>query len=97
MRDPKQYEDDDGRTIADMSELSGRPNLLLGGLADGLRRKKPEPTAPGRPSRPWENNAFTPKERRMAILGALKASLLVGMAYVLGLGAIILLMILFWG
>lgn len=39
---------------------------------------------------------FTPRQRRWAALGALKAALLIGAAYLAGLGIIIGLMILLW-
>ena len=46
--------------------------------------------------RPWEDTSLSRKERWIYALGALKASLLIGGAYIVGLGAVILLLILFW-
>ena len=45
--------------------------------------------------RPWEaqKDLFSRSERRMAILGALKAALLIGSAYIVGLGLLIWLMV----
>lgn len=39
---------------------------------------------------------YTPQQRRWAALGALKAALLIGAAYLAGLGIIIGLMMLLW-
>ncbi len=83
----RRYEDDDGRTVADMSDVS-RPELFRP-RAPEHRRETPE-----RDPRPEER--FTRQERRWYALGALKAALLIGLAYVAGLGAVIALMILLW-
>ena len=91
MKKRKVYEDDDGRTIADMSDLS-RPSAFLprGEKPQGQNRedsflfeKKEAP--------------FTPEERRMYVFAALKASLLIAAAFIAGLGAVILVMVLAWG
>lgn len=39
---------------------------------------------------------FTKEERRWAILGALKSTLLIGGAYLIGMAVVILLMLKFW-
>ena len=91
----KVYDDDDGRTIADMSGLDFPGAFSF----RGVRPKKPEPEREGEPSgtgdRPWEaqKDQFSRSERRMAILGALKAALLIGAAYIAGLGLLIWLMV----
>lgn len=89
MKKRKVYEDDDGRTIADMSDIS-RPSAFI------PRREKP---------REKEDNfllekneePFTPEERRMYVFAALKASLLIAAAFIIGLGVVVLIMILAWG
>lgn len=43
---------------------------------------------------PQEN--WTQEERRWALAGAMKASLLIGLAYIVGLGLLILIMWLLW-
>ena len=48
-KNKKQYDDDDGRTIADMSGLQ-RDNLLLPRLPSGRQRPKASD------DRPWENS-----------------------------------------
>ena len=70
MAPRKDWDDDDGRIIADMSAL-----------------RKPSS----------ENEfEFTPRERRMYVLGALKAALLIALAFIAGLGAAVWLMIQIW-
>ena len=96
-RKKREYDDDDGRTIVDMSGV-GRPNPLF--LPRGPGGAKKEPAQPPRPEgeqeRPWEDAPLTREERRMYILGALKAGLLIGLAFIVGLGLVIVLMLLFW-
>ena len=86
------HEDDDGRTIADMSDLS-RPGLF------GFRKvERPAPRREEAPSasEPWREPEplLTPEERRWYILGAMKAGLLIGLAFIVGLGLIVLLFLL---
>lgn len=58
-----------------------------------LRSGSPEE----RTDRPWEQpDVLTPQERRMYALGALKAALFIGLAFIVGLGAVILVMLLIW-
>jgi hypothetical protein len=91
MARQKKYDDDDGRSIADMSGVEG-PSLFL-----PRARKKPPEEPPQRSDRPWESQeGLTGQERRWYVLGALKASLAIALAFILGLGVVILLMLLFW-
>ena len=91
----KVYDDDDGRTIADMSGLDFPGAFSF----RGVRPKKPQPDRgeerSGEMDRPWEvqKDQFSKSERRMAILGALKAAMLIGAAYIVGLGLLIWLMV----
>ena len=83
------HEDDDGRTIADMSDLA-RPGML------GFRKaKQPSAPVPEHPSddAPWHQPEpiMTPEERRWYILGAMKAALLIGLAFIAGIGLVVLL------
>ena len=88
--------EDDGRTIADMSDIGG-PGLLF-----PRRSQRKTPMSPPEPEsavndRPWEQqDAFTPQERRMYALGALKAALLIGFVFIIGLGAVIAFLLLLW-
>lgn len=91
MKKRKVYEDDDGRTIADMSDIS-RPSTFV------PHREKPQ-SQEKEDSFPFEKHEepFTREERRMYVLAALKASLLIAAAFIAGLGVVVLLMVLAWG
>ena len=84
MAPRKEWDDDDGRVIADMSGIE-RSGLIV-------------PKIRGRKSSAERKNEseFTPQERRMYALGALKAALLIALAFIVGLGAAIWLMLLAW-
>ncbi len=86
-----EYEDD-GHAIVDMSSVE-RPNLFSfrnpSSHSNVVQEKKEN-------DRPWEDNSLNSSERRWAILGALKASLMIGFAYIIGLGIIILLLVLYF-
>ncbi len=88
-RKPRHYEDDDGRTIADMSGVE-RPNLIMPRIPGESRPSRPKEQEP--PAQP----GFSREEQRMAVLGALKATLLVALPFILGLGLLILLLIWLW-
>ena len=103
MASRREWDDDDGRVIADMSGIE-RPRFFVprtGGRkssvqpnADSLRRELKEQAVK---ERFWENESeFTPRERRMYMLGALKAALLIALAFIAGLGAAVWLMIQVW-
>ncbi len=87
----KTYDDDDGRSFADMSQLE-RPSLF-GHLSERRERKK---SPSGASHNPYAEDEMTREERRWYIFGAMKASLLIGLAYVVGLGLLILLMVSLW-
>lgn len=81
------YDDDDGRTIADMSNVS-RQRLLIPRLS---------PQSSSARSQRQDDNAAQPniqlsrQERRWYILGAVKAGLLIALAFIVGLGIVVLL------
>ena len=98
MKQRRTYEDDDGYTVADMSGVS-RPSAFL------PRREKPrEPEMPRERKEKGSflfeeregEEPFTPEERRIYVFAALKASLLIAAALIVGLGAAIVVMILAW-
>lgn len=90
----KEYQDDDGRTIADMSGVS-RPSLM-GHMPSRSRTRKPADEAfSTRSSLPQED--MSPGARMWYMLGALKAALLIALAFIVGLGLLVLLMLLIWG
>lgn len=79
----KTYDDDDGRTVADMSDLYVRTPLgyrRLGDKKKAVQKEKTEPVAGN--------------ERRGYIWGALSAALLIALAFIVGIGLIILLIVL---
>lgn len=85
----KQYDDDDGRTIADMSALTP------GGGFKGFAKNEKKQEEPEREERPWEDN-FTKEERRMYMLGALKAALLIALVFIAGLGLVTAFLLFLW-
>ncbi len=89
-RNRKTYNDDDGRTIVDMSGVE-RPSMF-GHMPP--KKENPVFSAPEeKPERPWEESGYTRGERNAAIWGALKAGLLVALAYIVGLGALVAILL----
>jgi hypothetical protein len=80
----RKYDDDDGRTIADMSALE-RPSLM------GLRQRQREE----KPAEGKELN-LDRSERRAMIRGAVSAGLLVAAVFALCFALLILLLQLVW-
>ena len=76
----KHWEDDDGRTIADMSQVK-RPSLF-GNLPGSVykREEKPEEQET-RKAAPWVDDSLSKQDRHAFFLGTMKASLLIGAAY----------------
>lgn len=91
VKDRREYDDDDGRTVVDMRGVEKMP--LFGSIVPLLRRELERPEE--KPFRPWETEfRLTGRERFWYIMGTLKAALLIASAYIIGLGMIILLMLL---
>ena len=88
----KEHEDDDGRTIVDMSGVSN-PSLLGRRPAERMKFVADEPK--GNHPQP-EQPPFTREERWMYALGALKAALLIALAFIVGLGLVIAILLLIW-
>lgn len=92
MAKKRTYDDDDGRTIADMSGLT-RPGRVGFGPPEGG-----EP--PSRPREPDRGDGLGPfeskKERRMYIWGALRAALLIALVFIVGLGLLTAFLIFLW-
>ncbi len=85
----KIYDDDDGRTIADMSGIDG-------GFSNPFGKKKKPAQDPDQKQNPHNEPIMTKKEEFWYIMGALKAALLIGGAFIIGLGLVILLMLTAW-
>ena len=88
MKQGNAYENDDGHTVADMSDISRPPTFI-----PRRDQKKQESFL----FEKKEEEPFTREERRIYIFAALKASLLIAAAFIVGLGAAILVMVLAWG
>ena len=84
------YFEDDGRTVADMSNVGRQPLLI-----PRPRRRRP-PRAVDIPDRQRspEPLDLSREEQRWAVLGAMKAALLIALAFIVGLGIVILLFVL---
>ena len=90
MAKKRTYQDDDGRTIADMSGIE--PSPMLFPRFPG--RKKEQSRGPETPAqdRPWETAPqYTDEERRAAMGGALKAAMLLAGVFIAA-GALVI-----WG
>lgn len=80
--------EDDGRTIADMSGVTRRnlfgfdPNALRSRPDASLRQEGPVSAS--------EGDGLTRRQRLWAILGAMKAILLIGLCFAVGMAAVIL-------
>ena len=90
MSKRREYDDDDGRQIADMSGVE-RPNLFTVRTAPKAEKADDAEQPAAKPE--WENPASSmPKDdRRAFIRGALTASLLIALAFLAGIGIVILL------
>ena len=111
----REYEDDDGRTVADMSDL---PDVSFLGRWSGLhgdkgglgavfsggfgRRGRGGSGDPGGAGSPFGSRNSIPApemdrdERRMYVLGMLKASLGIGIIYIIAFAAFVGLLLLMW-
>lgn len=97
-REHRLPDDDDGRTIADMSGISApslfRPRNVL--AQQEPERRKPDQKEHCRNDRAQEDRGMSRKERRMYVLGAMKAAMLLALAYLAGLGVVIFLLLKLW-
>ena len=88
---------DDGRTVADMSHVE-KPTYASGWIGRRGAEKLAEPR-----NRYPEGNSMQAgpemdsEERRASILGALGASLLIGLVFIGAAGALIALLLFLWG
>ena len=85
---------DDGRVIADMSGIDA-PSVFSP-FSLSKKRREGEVPEPAENDRPWEKDEMNPTERRMWALGALKAALLIGFAFLGGLALVIVLLLVVW-
>ena len=83
MSKKKVYDDDDGRVIADMSDVDPMPLLMP-------RFKKGE-----QPDSPTAQQ-FSKEDRRAVLLGSMGAALLIGAIFVAAAAIVICLMLFAW-
>lgn len=93
MAKKKKYNDDDGRTIADMSGISKTPLIIPKPFDrhDDVEVNDAEREA----QKPEHQINLSKGERRSFIFGALSASLLIGLVFVLAFAAVILVIYFF--
>ena len=88
MKNKNEEFEDDGHTIVDMSAVE-RPNLFSFRSNDTANHEVKN-------KRNKDNYSYSKEERRWAIFGALKASMLIGLAYIVVLGLVVLLLVLYF-
>ncbi len=93
MANHKHYEDDDGRTIADMSGVSSS-GLLSGwtGGAGKAARKRSSSTS----DNPYSDPIMDRSQRHWFILGTLKATMMIAAVYIIGVAVVFGLIGLIW-
>lgn len=84
------YDDDDGRTIADMSGVE-RQAMFLPRVPRRDLLRPPQQERPAEEERPWEETGLSREERRWYILGAMKAAMLIALVFIVGLGLVVAL------
>ena len=85
----KKYDDDDGRTIADMSGLE-RPNMIMPQFGHSKNKNQTKAASDG------NNTDLSREERRSYIGGALLAALLITAIFIVVFGVAIWLMLTVW-
>ena len=86
-RERKQYPDDDGRTVADMSGIERQPLIIP-------RFKKRRSASTEEENQP--EIQLTKQERASYAFGALSASLLIAAVFVVVFAVVIFLLVMFW-
>ena len=96
-RNERIYEDDDGRTVADMSGIEPQPMLIPRIRKRADRADFREPDAPEANDRPRDTSGeLSREERNAAIGGALKAGLLIGLTFLVAGALAIIAMQTMW-
>ena len=88
----KTYDDDDGRTIVDMSGVERPP--MFGAMFRTLPSKRDEKTP--QKEKKGKESGFTKKEQRWYIFGALGGALLIGLVFVVAFALLIILLLTIW-
>ena len=92
----KKYDDDDGRTIADMSDMERAP-LFVPRLKKERNGSEDRSSEEPKSDRPWEDNRMSKSERRAFIFGTLGATLLIASIFIVAFLILILVMLWAWG
>ena len=104
----KEYDDDDGRVIADMSEI-GQPNVLSGlvtvrkppsqkkNIQSEKAKDKDKPKKKKEEQIVLDGVDIDKKTRKLFIFGSLRASLLIGLIYLAAFALLIVIMLLIMG
>ncbi|MGN0967664.1 MAG: hypothetical protein ACI4O3_00215 [Oscillospiraceae bacterium] len=95
MAKRKVYDDDDGRTIADMSALAAPKGSLFSPMKKRPRATGSEAEAPDRPGDSSQDR-MSKEDRRVYIFAALRAALLIAAVFICGLGLTIWLLLQLW-
>jgi hypothetical protein len=77
----KKYDDDDGRTIVDMSGVEN-PHSLIMPRFPKKEKSNAENNENTSNERSWENFEFSKDERRSFVLGAMSASALIALIFI---------------
>ena len=87
----RQYDDDDGRVISDMSDIERQPMIMprFDHLHKSDRRDMGQ--GPETEKRPEYEVQYTDEERRALIGGTVAAALLVGAVFIVAIGLLIFL------
>ncbi len=84
MPEERKERPEDDLVVADMSNVAGS------GMGSLFKGRSPRRDAGG-PQPASSQEIMTPQERRWYILGTLKAALLIGSAYAVGIGLVVLI------
>ena len=90
----RKYDDDDGRTVVDMSGVE-KPNSLFVPRIPKREKHVQDADESSPEERPWENFEFSKDERRSFVLGAMSASALIAAIFIAVFGIAIAVMIFF--
>lgn len=96
MNKDKRYNDDDGRTIADMSGLDSHGSFS--DLFHSHKKKVKEPEQSETDEKPWEKNKnqMSKEERHHYIMASMLSALGIAMVYIVAFGVLIFLLIKLW-
>ena len=92
MAKKKQYDDDDGRTIVDMSGVENPHSLIMPRFPE-KEKKASDDGENQTEERPWENFDLSKDERRSFVLGAMSASALIALIFIACFGIAIALLV----